>query len=69
MTPIQALEWALENVRFRIDTAAGLGCAFCDGEVLKIDYRGKIDDKITHINNCPYVKAHKALDKMKMVES
>lgn len=53
-----ALEWALSNIEHRAETACGLLCRFCHGNVKQEDYKGFITDKITHKKDCQWVNAH-----------
>lgn len=53
-----ALQWALENIRHRGDSVCGIFCRFCKGGVKKEDYKGMVNDKITHTTGCPWIHAN-----------
>lgn len=55
------LVWAMEQVPEKIDTAAGIGCKWCDGIVAPEHRKGLTTDPVSHTDDCPWQRATLAI--------
>ena len=50
-----ALEWAMQYVPEKIETAAGIGCKHCIGTVKRENRKGFVTDPVEHEPDCQWL--------------